>query len=120
VLNLEPIFQFSRQNCVAICSFLVPANLVATLSTLILVGLQRPLVQVKLSVTMATLLAGVLFLHVATWFIIGVITPVTFILAGLGTTCLLVNLVAVVYRQELSYLLSKINVLLKSYTSKSF
>ena len=107
MFDLEPIFQFSRQNCVAICSVLVPANLLATLQTLIFLGMQSPLLQIKVSVTIATVLALALFLHVATWFIIGVITPVTFILAGLGATCLLTNLVAVIYRKDINYLISK-------------
>ena len=107
MLYLEPIFEFSRQNCVAICSFLVPANLLATIMTLTLLGMQRPLSQMKVSVSFATIFALTLFLHIATWFMIGVITPVTFILAGLGTTCLLINLVAIVYRNNIHYLISK-------------
>ena len=84
MLDLEPIFEFSRQNCVAICSFLVPANLLATFLTSILFWMQRPLSQIKISAALTVIFALTLFLHVATWFIIGVITPVTFILAGLG------------------------------------
>ncbi len=107
MLYLEPIFEFSRQNCVNICSFLVPANLLVTILTLTLLGMQRPLSQIKISVSVATIFALTLFLHIATWFIIGVITPVTFILAGLGTTCLLTNLVAIFYRKDISCLISK-------------
>ena len=107
MLYLEPIFEFSRQNCITICSFLVPANLLATIMTLTLLGMQRPLSQMKVSVSFAIIFALTLFLHIATWFIIGVITPVTFILAGLGTTCLLINLVAIVYRKNIHYLISK-------------
>ncbi len=109
MFDLEPIFEFSRQNCVAICSFLVPANLLATLLTLVFLAMQRPLLQIKTVVTIGTILALSLFLHIATWFIIGVITPVTFILAGLGTTCLVIHLVAVVARKNINYLRSKLS-----------
>ena len=107
MLDLEPIFEFSRQNCVAICSFLVPANLLTTFLTLSFFWTQRPLSQIKASATLTTIFALTLFLHVATWFTIGVITPVTFILAGLGATCLLVNLVAVVYYKDINYFVSR-------------
>ncbi len=107
MLDLETIFEFSRQNCIAICSFLVPANLLATFLTLICFWIQRPLSQIKACASLSAIFALTLFLHVATWFIIGVITPVTFILAGLGTTCLVVNLVAVVYYKDINYFVSR-------------
>jgi hypothetical protein len=108
VFDLEPIFQFSRNNCVAICAFLVPANLVTTAQTLRLLLLRRSSFQVRFSATIAVLLALTLFLHVATWFIIGVVTPVTFILAGLGTSCIVINLVLVFYQSFLRQYLLKL------------
>ena len=102
MLDLEPLFEFSRTYCVAICSFLVPANLFTTIATMILVYKQLPPRQISLSATLAITFALTLFLHVATWFIIGVITPVTFILAGLGATCIVTNLVLVNYRRWLT------------------
>jgi hypothetical protein len=42
----------------------------------------------------ASLLAFSLFLHVATWLMIGVVMPPTFILLALGLTCLTINLKA--------------------------
>ena len=101
MLDLEPIFEFSRQNCVAICSFLVPAILIATISTLALTVTQRPSLKIRWSSAIASILAIILFLHVSTWFVIGIVTPVTFILFGLGTTCLVVNTLAVIYRQKI-------------------
>ena len=101
MLDLEPVFEFSRQNCVAICSFLVPANLIATISTLALTVTERPLFEIKCSSAIAATFAITLFLHVSTWFMIGIVTPVTFILFGLGTTCLVVNTLAVIYRQKI-------------------
>ena len=102
MLDLEPIFQFSRNNCVAICSFLVPANLFTTVATLVLTLNQSPLIQLRYSAALAIIFALTLFSHVATWFTIGVITPVTFILAGLGTTCIITNLVLVIYHSAIS------------------
>lgn len=105
MFDLEPIFQFSRHHCVAICAFLVPANLATTIRTLLLVLLQRSAFQVRLSATLAIACALTLFLHVATWFVIGVITPVTFILATLGSTCIVINLGLAIYQTSVSELL---------------
>ena len=106
MLDLQPIFEFSRSNCVAICSFLVPANLLTTFATLALVIMNQPLLKISWSMGIASVFAITLFLHVSTWFIIGVITPVTFILLGLGTTCLVINTLAIIYRQQITRLIS--------------
>ncbi|MGF1587977.1 MAG: hypothetical protein ACFCU7_01795 [Pleurocapsa sp.] len=106
MLDLQPVFEFSRLNCVTICAFLVPANLIATITTLGLVATGQSLSKIRWSKTIASWLAITLFLHVSTWFVIGVITPVTFILFGLGTTCLMTNVMAVAYRQEIAQLFS--------------
>ena len=108
MFDLQPLFEFSRQNCVAICSFLVPANLVTTITTLVLVATGQSLTRMRWSRGMASVLAIALFLHVSTWFMIGIITPVTFILFGLGSTCLVVNLIAVAYRQQAQLLSAKL------------
>jgi len=100
MFDLQPLFEFSRLHCVAICSFLVPANLLATIATLVFVVRDRPVTKMLWSKRIAAVFAIALFLHVSTWFIIGVVTPVTFILFGLGSTCLLINIVAVAYRRE--------------------
>lgn len=107
MLDLEPVFEFSRQNCVAICSFLVPANLITATTTVILIIKEQPFNVIRKSLGIATIFAVTLFLHVSTWFIIGIITPVTFILFGLGTTCLCINLLAIVYRQQLVQVFTK-------------
>lgn len=98
MFDLEPIFQFSRNNCVAICAFLVPVNLLTTIQTFVLVLWQRPLWQLRLGAIIAIAFALTLFLHIATWFVVGVITPVTFILGGLGATCILINWAVITYR----------------------
>ncbi len=101
MIDLEPLFEFSRHNCIAICAFLVPANLLATLQTMIVVLLKRSILFSNLAAMIAITFALTLFLHVATWFVIGVVTPVTFILGALGTTCILINLLFIVYRRKL-------------------
>ena len=107
MFDLEPLFEFSRNNCIAICAFLVPANLITTLQTMILVFLKRSILISSLSAAIAITFALTLFLHVATWFVIGVVTPVTFILGALGTTCILINLFATAYRSKLSWATDK-------------
>jgi hypothetical protein len=106
MFDLEPVFEFSRQNCVTICAFLVPANLIATITTLFLVISSQSLWKIRCSLATASLLAITMFLHVSTWFIIGVITPITFILLGLGTTCLLTNSLAVIYRHPIAQVMT--------------
>jgi hypothetical protein len=101
MFDLEPLFEFSRQNCVTICAFLVPANLIATIATIFLVVTSQSLWKTRCSMVVASLMATILFFHVSTWFIIGVITPITFILFGLGTTCLFTNVLAVIYLKKL-------------------
>lgn len=102
----QSIFEFSRDHCVAICSFLVPANLMTTIATLVLVIRNQPLLKIRWLMGIASVFALILFLHVSTWFIIGVITPVTFILFGLGATCLIINALALIYRQEVFHTVS--------------
>ena len=102
------LFEFSRQHCVAICSFLVPANLIATITTLTLVFMGQSVTKMSWSKGIASIFAIALFLHVSTWFTIGVITPVTFILFGFGSTCLIMNLVAVAYHREARLISAKL------------
>jgi len=108
MFDLQPLFEFSRNHCVAICSFLVPANLLTTITTLVFVFQGQPIAKMRWSRGIASIFAIALFLHVSTWFIIGVVTPVTFILFGLGSTCLLINIVAVAYRREAQQLSAKL------------
>lgn len=114
MFDLEPIFEFSRNNCVTICSFLIPANLLATLLTFILSITGQSLSKISLTVAIATSFSLTLFLHVSTWFIVGVITPVTFILLGLGMSCLLTNISLLIYHQQLAQwrsLLARLRIL---------
>jgi hypothetical protein len=109
MFDFQPLFEFSRQHCVAICSLLVPANLLTTIATLVFVITDQSLTKMRWSRGIASVLASTLFLHVSTWFMIGIITPVTFILFALGSTCLIVNLLAVTYRQSAQLLAAKLS-----------
>jgi hypothetical protein len=90
--DLSVIAEFSRDRCIAICAFLVPANLLITIQTLALVVFDRSQTNIRWSFAIATGLAIILVLHVGSWFAIGVVTPVTFILLTLATTCLAFNM----------------------------
>lgn len=105
MLDLNALFEFSRSHCIGICAFLVPANLLATLQTLVFVGTGRPTIQVRLMTAFASLYSGLMVLHVATWLLVGVIMIPTFVLLSLGTVCLGVNLWAIAHSHSLSNLL---------------
>lgn len=105
MFDLNTIFEFSRTNCVAICAFLVPANLLLTLQTIILTTLRRPQAQVRQAALLACIPAVVMVLHVFTWLIIGVVMAPTYILLWLGSTCLVINLWAITNSQSMVRLL---------------
>ncbi|MCJ8282538.1 MAG: hypothetical protein AAFY76_11450 [Cyanobacteria bacterium J06649_11] len=100
MLDINTITEFSRNHCVAICAFLVPANLIATLSTMILAALHRPLAQVRQSAIVATFFAVVMIMHVCTWLMIGVVQTPTYILLWLAITCLFTNLGAFLFQRR--------------------
>ena len=95
MLDFNTLTEFSHTYCIGICAFLVPANLLTTLQTAILTGLNRPRIQVWASVAVASLWATAMIFHVFTWFAIGVVMPPTYILLAMGITCLAINIWAV-------------------------
>jgi hypothetical protein len=95
MLDFNTVTEFSHTYCIAICAFLVPANLLATLMTGILTGLNRPRVQVRASVVVASLFATAMIFHVFTWFAIGVVMPPTYILLLMAIVCLAINIWAI-------------------------
>ncbi|HBL14564.1 MAG TPA: hypothetical protein DD379_24880 [Cyanobacteria bacterium UBA11162] len=105
MFDFTPLVEFSCNNCVAICAVLVPANLLLTLHTMILTGLQRPQNQVRQAAWLACIPAGVMVLHVLIWWMIGVVMAPTFILLWLASTCLGINFWAVNYPQSMTRLL---------------
>lgn len=114
MFDLNTIFEFSRTNCVAICAFLVPANLLLTLQTIILTTLRRPQVQVRQAAILACIPAVVMVLHVFTWLMIGVVMAPTYILFLLGSTCLVINLWAITNSQSMVRLLQSLLSMLQS------
>ncbi|TAF04705.1 MAG: hypothetical protein EAZ77_15245 [Nostocales cyanobacterium] len=98
MLDFHTLSEFSRANCSGICFLLIPANILATLLTIILTALNRPTVQIWQAAGFASIFASVMILHVYTWFIIGVVMLPTYILLGLAVTCLLTNLAAIIWR----------------------
>ena len=107
------LFEFSRTHCIAICAFLVPANLLATLLTLGLTVLRRPAVQIQRSVALASGFALVMLLHILTWLVVGVVMPPTFILFWLASTCLLINIWAIAHPSSLNRILDALLAWLK-------
>jgi ABC-type Fe3+-siderophore transport system permease subunit len=95
MLDLTPVCEFSRTYCAAICAVLVPVNLLATSQTMMMVWFRRPLAQVGLMGSVSSLYALVMVLHVMTWLMIGVVMLPTYVLLGLGSTCLMTNLLAI-------------------------
>lgn len=110
---LTSLFEFSRTHCIAICAFLVPANLLSTLLTLRLVVLRRPTVQIQRAVSLASCFALVMVLHVLTWLVIGVVMPPTYILFWLASTCLLINVWAIAHPASLNRILEVLLAWLK-------
>ncbi|MGA9383176.1 MAG: hypothetical protein WBV73_30810 [Phormidium sp.] len=78
------------------------------MQTMILVGLNRPLVQLVPAMTMAIMLAVVMILHVFTWFMIGVVMLPTYILLTLGSVCLTINFWAILNRTSMRQLLREV------------
>jgi len=97
MFDFNTLADFSRANCISICAFLVPANLVATSVTTVFAAFQYPKVQVWQAAGIASMLALVMVAHVFTWFQVGVVMVPTYILLWLGTSCLLTNLGAIAY-----------------------
>ncbi|BBC25002.1 hypothetical protein [Pseudanabaena sp. ABRG5-3] len=98
---------FSRSHCVAICAFLVPANLIATSQTILFTILKRSPVEIFTISASAIIYALLMIAHVISWYIIGVVMAPTFILMFLGIICLAVNLTAIwlkVKQIEVDYL----------------
>jgi hypothetical protein len=122
MLDFTFLAEFSRHHCVAICAFLVPANLFFTTLNLFNVALSRPFLPMFLTSGIASFLAFCLFLHVSTWLMVGVVMTPTFVLLSLGTVCLSINLWAILGREKLQkylrliwqYLREKIAVLARA------
>lgn len=101
MLDLNSLLAFSHTYCVAICSVLVPLNLLLTLATLAFVGCNYPRQWVYQSTGLAIASALLMVLHVLTWLWVGVVRIPTFVLFSLGLCCLVLNLWAVIHLPSL-------------------
>ena len=105
MLELNSIAEFSRCHCIGICAFLVPTHLFLASTTMWMVALEGSTKKIYTSVSLAIIAAIIMLLHVATWWIIGVVMLPTFILPTLAVTCLVINIYAVVDPQRMRKLL---------------
>ena len=105
MLDIHNLCQFSRDHCIAICAFLVPANLIATLQTMIFTGSYRPRWQSVGIAIAAITYALVIGWHVLTWFMIGIVMAPTFILLFLSAVCLTINFWSLAHPASLAHLL---------------
>jgi hypothetical protein len=122
----ESVFDWSRTNCIGICAFLVPANMIATLQTMIFTGLRYQRSQILVINFLAVFYAAAMILHVFTWFVVGMIMAPTFILLFLGVVCLGINIWAiakpenigdwmvVIWRTIINFVRSRYSISLKS------
>jgi hypothetical protein len=98
MLDFNTLAELSRANCAGICAFLIPANILSTLLTIVITATNRPTVQVWQAAGFASIFAWVMMFHVYTWFMIGVVMLPTYILLVLAVTCLLANLAAILWQ----------------------
>ncbi|MEG3970732.1 hypothetical protein QUA00_24390 [Microcoleus sp. T2B6] len=105
MIDFNTVTEFSHTYCIAICAFLVPANLLTTLQTAILTGLNRPRMQIWASVVVASLWATAMIFHVFSWFAIGVVMPPTYILLVMAITCLTINVWAIAHPASMMQLI---------------
>jgi hypothetical protein len=119
MFDFNTLSEFSRTHCIAICAFLVPANLLFTLQTMISTGLRRPQPQVRQAAVLACLPALVMVFHVFTWWMIGVVMAPTFILLGLASTCLSINFWAITHPQSMAHFLRALILRVLSWLHRS-
>lgn len=109
MLDLNSLAEFSRANCVSICAFLVPANLLATVLTMTFAALHRPSYYVWQAAGIGSIFAFIMVLHVYTWFMIGVVMAPTYILLWLALTCLVTNVGAILFQRRYAQTLQHSN-----------
>ena len=108
MFDFYALAEFSRHHCISICAFLVPANLLLTSLTMLFAALHRPQYWVWQAAGIASIPALTIIYHVFTWFMVGVVMAPTYILLGLGTTCLFINLGAIFYNYNRGWLQKKL------------
>lgn len=107
MFDITSLGEFSRNHCIGICAFLIPANLLTTLTSLILVIVNPSQMKLLISAGIAISFAIILSCHVASWLIVGVIQVPTFILLALSVFCIGLNIWVILRSQQQEPLLSK-------------
>ncbi|MBW4562341.1 MAG: hypothetical protein KME32_14550 [Mojavia pulchra JT2-VF2] len=100
MLDFNTLTVFSSTYCIAICAFLIPANLITTSLTIGFTLLGRPVIEIWQTAAIASIFALLMILHVFAWFMIGVVMAPTYILLGLGSICLFANLGAILLHRR--------------------
>lgn len=100
MLDFHTLSEFSRTNCIGICTFLVPANILTTVLTITLAVINRPSLQIWQAASVAGIFATLMILHVYTWFMVGIVLAPTYILLGLAITCLIANVTTLVLKKH--------------------
>ena len=104
MINFALFSEFSMTHCVALCAFLVPANLLVSLQIILFAAFERPRYHLWLMAAVSALYASALVLHDFSWLMIGVIKAPTFILIFVAALCLGVNAWAIAYPNHCVYL----------------
>jgi hypothetical protein len=115
--NVSFLFEFSRHHCITICALMVPASLLLTSWTMLLVKRHRSQSQVRKTMVIASFFALTLLLHNFTWFMVGVVMAPTYILLVLACVCLSFNFWAIAHPTSMSQLLKQLPKALIPYAS---
>ncbi|MDJ0704775.1 MAG: hypothetical protein QNJ46_15945 [Leptolyngbyaceae cyanobacterium MO_188.B28] len=91
-------------HCVALCAFLVPANLLVSLQIILFSAFECPRYYLWIMAAASALYASVLVMHDLSWFMIGVIAPPTFVIMFVVALCLGVNAWAIARPDHCIYL----------------
>lgn len=103
MFDFNTLADFSRANCISICAFLIPANLITTFLTIHLTALRRSSVQVWQMAGIGSIFAGLMICHVFTWFMIGIVMAPSYILLCLGSICVATNIVVIAYNYKFTF-----------------
>ena len=104
MINFELFSEFSMTHCIALCAFLVPANLLVSLQIILFAAFERPRYQLWLVAAVSALYASALVLHDVSWLMIGVVKAPTFILIFVAALCLSVNAWAIARPSHFVYI----------------
>lgn len=115
MLAHSALAEFSRTYCTTICAVLVPCICLVTLQTLIWTGMAWSRRQTWGWIGLASGLAGMMVLHVLTWFTIGVVRMPTFVLLGLVLLCMGCNGWAMVHPRGLAQVLRSLIFAVRSF-----